>query len=185
MIHPSIASRQMNTLKRTRTRTRTSILRPSELIEIQGSYWPRILILSESATEKCPATKVSRRLKKKEMIRQLKKYSPHMMQTQTHTHTHTVSSAGASPVIAITRPVSPTFEASSITSSSSSSNNASNWNPSAALQQQQQQLSKTKTSSLTGRIVGDTSKKHPSAPPSSGLKGPRRRKPSKTIEGSR
>eukprot|EP00537_Pseudo-nitzschia_pungens_P005465 CAMPEP_0172360988 /NCGR_PEP_ID=MMETSP1060-20121228/4900_1 /TAXON_ID=37318 /ORGANISM="Pseudo-nitzschia pungens, Strain cf. cingulata" /LENGTH=173 /DNA_ID=CAMNT_0013083121 /DNA_START=649 /DNA_END=1170 /DNA_ORIENTATION=+ len=173
MINPSIlSSSQMNTLKR----TRTSILRPSELIEIQGSYWPRILILSESAERRSKTSskkagkssfspvKVSRRRMKKEMFKQLKKYTP-----------STTSS--------IHRPLSPSFEASPNALASISTidqNSCPQWNSS---------TSKTKTSSLTGRVVvaptDNTTKNHPTAQPSSGLKGPRRRKPAKAVDGSR
>jgi len=176
---------QMSTLKR----NRTSILRSNELIEIQGSYWPRILILSESAerqnkktggkkievSKAASAIKVSRRLKKKEMIRQLRKLSPFL------------SSAHSS----VQRPISPcTFESSS--SSSSCPNNAllssistidqntspCSWKP-CTLQQ-----SKTKTSSFTGRpfmTQQDDASKFVFGQSYSGLKGPLRRKPLKAV----
>lgn len=164
---------QMSTLKR--RNNRTSILRSNELVEIQGSYWPRILILSESAerrkksfrkhshskaTSASAPIKVSRRLKKKEMIRQLKKLSPVLSST---------TSSVVSPVVVQQRPLSHSFESSI----STIDQNSSSWKP--CLQQE----SKIKTSSFTGRPVlsqqqDDSNKSIGQA--SSGLKGPRRRK---------
>ncbi|VEU36630.1 unnamed protein product [Pseudo-nitzschia multistriata] len=167
MVHqstPSCPSGQMNTFKR----NRTSILRPHELVEIQGSYWPRILVLSEYAEGRRKKSKfskeslfvpikVSRRLKKKEMLQKLKKLSP----TSSPMH----------------RPLSPSFVASpnALASIPALDQGCSAcWKPFAL------EPSKTKTSSLTGRVVvsqKDNAKNHVVGQSSSGLKGPRRRKP--------
>ena len=166
---------QMTTLKR----TRTSILRSNELIEIQGSYWPRILILSESTerrnmsymknsgnVKKSPfssSNKVSRRIKKKiELIRQLKKFSPVLFSSS------------------VQRPISPSFDACP---NSTSSISAFDQNSSPRRKSSIQELSKIKRSSFTGRPVfpqvDNTTK--PIGQSSSGLKGPRRRKSSKGV----
>ena len=169
---------QMSTLNR----TRTSILRPNELVEIQGSYWPRLLILSESAEPRkkshshskksgnkksstTSSTKVSRRIKKKmELIRLL-------------------SSSSVVP-----RPISPCFEASPKTSLSTSlpsafdQNTSPCWKPCTT-----QESSKVMTSSFTGRRVvpqlenTNNTTFRPIGQSSSGLKGPRRRKSLKEV----
>jgi len=164
--HPPL---QMNNLKR----TRTSILRSNELVEIQGSYWPRILIVSESMEgrkkssrkKSCNAkktmsssTKVSRRIKKKmELIRQLNKLMPAVYSSS------------------VQRPVSPSFESSPNSLSIISAfdqNRSPCWNTS------NQKLKKIRTSSFTGRPVfphlDNTTKQNRQF--SSGLKDPRRRK---------
>lgn len=161
-------------------RTRTSILRPNELVEIQGSYWPRILVVSESGERRkkssvkkssinakasaASSAKVSRRFKKKmELIRQLKKLPK-------------VPSSSSLP-----HPISPSYEASpnSLSSISAFDQNTSPcWNP------QTKDLSKTKTSSFTGRPVFpslDNTTSKPTGQSSSGLKGPRRRKSLKGV----
>eukprot|EP00531_Pseudo-nitzschia_arenysensis_P016466 CAMPEP_0116151746 /NCGR_PEP_ID=MMETSP0329-20121206/20267_1 /TAXON_ID=697910 /ORGANISM="Pseudo-nitzschia arenysensis, Strain B593" /LENGTH=161 /DNA_ID=CAMNT_0003648391 /DNA_START=121 /DNA_END=606 /DNA_ORIENTATION=- len=143
-------------------RTRTSILRPSELVEIQGSYWPRILVVSESGlkrkkTNKEPVTKVSRRIKKKmELIRQLK----HVKST-------------TSPQ----QPISPTLEASSL--STFDQNTSPCWKPTSNISR--------KTSSFTGRPVFPQLDNTPKSiqQTSSGLKGPRRKKSLKGVVAAR
>ena len=163
---------QMNTLKR----TRSSILRPSELVEIQGSYWPRILILSESeesrkksytktgCKKKSPSSiMVSKRIKKNvDLVRQLKKFSP------------VLSS------ISVQRPISPSFEPSSNSLSNMSAfdqNNSHCWKP------HNKDTLKIKTSSFTGRPVFPQAEKTTKANrvTSTGLKGPRRRKSYKGV----
>mmetsp|Transcript_10596 Transcript_10596/g.25515 ORF Transcript_10596/g.25515 Transcript_10596/m.25515 type:complete len:154 (+) Transcript_10596:184-645(+) len=132
---------QMNTLKR----NRSSILRPNELVEIQGSYWPRV-IFSESEeplkkyytktgrNKKSPSSIiVSKRIKKKiELVRQLKKFSP------------VLSS------ISVQRPISPSFEASP---NSLSNISAFHQKTSYCLKPPKKKISKIKTSSFTGRPV--------------------------------
>jgi hypothetical protein len=178
LCHPS---GQMSTLNR----TRTSILRRNELVEIQGSYWPRLLILSESAEPRkkssskksgckkastTSSAKVSRRIKKKmELIRQLKKFTP------------VLSSSSV-----VQRPISPSFEASPKSLSTSISafdqNTSPCWKPCTT-----QESSKIKTSSFTGRPVlpqlenTNTTTKPVGGPSSSGLKGPCRRKSFKVV----
>ena len=170
---------QMSTLNR----TRTSILRPNELVEIQGSYWPRLLILSESAEPRkkshshgkksgskksstTSSTKVSRRIKKKmELIRQLKKFTP------------VLSSSSVVP-----RPISPCFEASpktSLLSSAFDQNTSPCWKPCTT-----QDYSKIKTSSFTGRPVFpqlENTNNTTFRPIGQSSKGPRRRKSLKEV----
>ena len=146
---------QMNPLHR----TRTSILRPSELVEIQGSYWPRISVVSELKRKKQskePVTKASRRVKKKmELIRQLK----HVKSTS----------------LPIEQPISPSLEASSL-SIAFDQNTSPCWEPSSL-------KTSRKTSSFTGRPffpqVDNTTKEV--RPSLCGLKGPRRKKSLKGV----
>ena len=158
------------------TRTRSSILRPSELVEIQGSYWPRILILSESAEpqkksygkkgfikKSNSSIKVSRSIKKKiGMVRQLKKFSP------------ILSSSSAQ------RPISPSFEASP---SSLSNMSAFDQNTSPCWRPDNKRTSTIKTSSFTGRPVFPQAENtmKTTRQTSTGLKGPRRRKSLKAV----
>jgi hypothetical protein len=160
----------MNTLNR----TRTSILRPNEHVEIQGSCWPRILILSESAERRkkssskksgytkastTSATKKSRRIKNKiDLIRQVKKSSP-----------------GLTSVSVVPRSLSPSFEAYP---NSLSSISAFDQNTSPSWKHVTQETSKTKMSSFTGRplIPKLENFTKPIGQSSSGLKSLRRRK---------
>jgi hypothetical protein len=143
---------QMNTFNR----NRTSILRKNELVEIQGSYWPRISILSERKvsmrkSKKTP-TKVPRTIKKKmELIKHLKPI-----------HTPPQS------------PISPSYEASP---ACFDQNTSPCWMPSV----EDANIAKAKTSSMTGRPVFPRLDAHtkPTGQSSSGLMGPRRRKPLK------
>ena len=143
---------QMNTFNR----NRTSILRKNELVEIQGSCWPRISILSERKvstrkSKKAP-TKVPRTIKKKmELIKHLKPV-----------HTPPQS------------PISPSYEASP---ASFDQNTSPCWMPSL----EDGNVAKVKTSSMTGRPVFPRLDNHlkTTGQSSSGLMGPRRRKPLK------
>jgi len=148
---------QMNNLKR----NRTSILRPGELVEIQGSYWPRLRRkktsnkkIGNTKSSLASPSKSSRKIKNKmEFIRQLKKIAP----------------MTSSDVVLSPNPLSSI--------SSFNQNTGPCWKP------RVEDFSSIKTSPFTGRPI------HPRADnitksigqSSTGLRGPRRKKTLKPV----
>lgn len=187
MVNQSIFCRPSEQI-RTSKRLRTSILPSNDLVGIEGSCWPRVLVFSESVEWRrkngkmsCPTIKTTRRLRKREIIRQLMKASPKKklssLSISSSFRGSTLIFSPSSSLVATASATSDTVHHPSTDQNRSPSSIASHssWNKPT----QYSLPYKTKTSSLTGRVVEDVGTNK--FAPASGIQQPLRRKPLKVV----